>query len=168
MIVRYHLKDEGQDLCFVDIEGDRIVDAGSKTVIGKISYDYYADKTLKKGGKIRYSAGPDYAVYTIKYPIVRVEYILDADDLPPLVEVDMVYAINGQPYVCHEACKEDKEGRWVDVSTGRVFDNQMSKDCAIGAWRDSFNGDKRLKYMREAAKLKLGWWNAIKGRLEVP
>lgn len=75
-MTRYHLEDIGQDLLWIDIEDGDIVGAGpyhNDLYAGKLSYDYYANKTLRKGNKIRYSESPDHPVLFIKYPIVKIE-----------------------------------------------------------------------------------------------
>lgn len=82
MITRYHLKDQGQDLLHVDIKHDTIVAAGPFSggfLVGQLSYDFYAAKTLKRGHFIRYSANPDDSVHTVKYPITKVEEIPEGE-----------------------------------------------------------------------------------------
>lgn len=78
--IRYHLNDEGQDLVAIDIQGSKIVGVHIPSLnhlyVGLESYDYWAQKKLKKGGKIRYSKGPGDGVFTIKYPIVKIEELI--------------------------------------------------------------------------------------------
>lgn len=98
-ITRYHLKDEGQDLTHIDIEGDKIVAAGVSSTchdlyVGMISYDYWARKDLKVGDKIRWSKSPEDPVETFKYPIVRIEEVDPFTDLLTAIRAEFLPVIN--------------------------------------------------------------------------
>lgn len=77
-MTRYHLRNEKQDLLYVDIQGSYIVNGVPfrwDIYVNLVSVDALMGKTLKVGDYIRYASAPDRPHITIPWPIVKIEVL---------------------------------------------------------------------------------------------
>lgn len=75
-IKRIHLRDEGQDLLWIDVQDGFIVDAGpfnGQWLVGQIFCNHWFGQKLRKGSFVKFSRDPQHGYIQLDYPIDRVE-----------------------------------------------------------------------------------------------